>query len=381
MKGIALYAITLLIEQISVACRFLLVFAACGLFLPRNLSLALAVTAALAPLAYSLLVLCGLPSGHLLVRRALGGRRPDGDEALRIRSALERLPTGDGTRPRHIFVIDQGAVNACVAGTALYAYAGLMETKYLGAVLAHELGHLRGADGRLGLALGALVVPGAAPLAALLGWLMRVLSNALIWLLNGLIRLLRLYPLAGVLQVLVNIFLIAIPRYAIIFAMGGVGPRLIDFAWQGYFVAQEYRADAYAAQRGQRLLLVELFVRFQAALADVAIPWSARRTHPPLRARIVRLRDAAPPAERRQIDAMLLRFGYDIVSQQPAASHRAASNAMTPARTSLPLVVGALLLLALIGYGAINWLDAPPRLPTRPPAATPTLGPTPTLGF
>ena len=376
MKGALLYAFTLVIEQISVICRFLLVFAACGLFLSRNAAIAVGAAAALAPLLYSLLVLGGLPSGHVAVRRRLAGRRPEADEAEQILGVLDGLPGSDATRPRHIFVIDDLDLNACISGTALYANTGLLKTKYVAPVLAHELGHLRNADGRMGLALRALVVPGAFWLSGALHGIVILARKALVWAIAGVVGVLGLYGLVGMLRALISVFLVYVPHYAIIFALGGVGPRLLDFAWERYFIGRELGADAYAARRGQRLVSVELLLTFHVALADIVIPWSSRRTHPPLRQRVFELWRAAPPAEQRAIELMVRRAGYDAAQflREPVVRQpwRGAQWAITAC---------AALLIALLAYGAFAWLDASPRLPARQPVATPTTGPTPTLGF
>ncbi|MBC8074605.1 MAG: M48 family metalloprotease, partial [Chloroflexales bacterium] len=312
----------------------------------------------------------------------LAARPPDANEERRIRASLDVLPDDDGTRPRHIFVVDERDLNACVSGTALYVNTGLLRSKYLSAVLAHELGHLRGGDGQLGLALRALVVPGAFWLSGALHGLVVLVRNALVWLIARLVRLLGLYGLVGMIRLLISVFLVYLPHYGIIFAMGGVGPRLLDFAWERYFIGREFQADAYAAQRGQRLELAELFGKIQVALVDITIPWSSRRTHPPLRQRIERLLGDVRQSER-YIDNWLSGFGEDTPARFRRPEERAPAAApRSPAqRPHWALALGACVLLALLAYGAFVAFNARPRLLPRPPIATPTVGPTPTLGF
>jgi hypothetical protein len=117
-------------------------------------------------------------------------------------------------------------------------------------------------------------------------------------------------------------------------------------------------------------------ITFQVALADVVIPWSSRRTHPSFRERVIHLWRAATPAEALAIERLVRAAGYDHTRflREPTPERQAGAAAGA-------LALCALLLLAMLVYGTFARLDAPPHLPTRAPAATPTAGPTPTLGF
>jgi Zn-dependent protease with chaperone function len=284
MGGLLLYLCTLLLELLSVTCRFLLVAVPMALVGSTELAIVVGTLLAVAPVFYSLLVVNGIPSGHFFLRWTLRARRPTVQERRAISGAFCELLPASAPRPRHIFVLDKAGLNAFVSGTTLYVYRDLIRSRFLNAVLAHELGHLYSPDGRLALALRALVLPGAFGLAHMLLLLLAALQRVIVWLLNRLIRLFALYILVDVLQFVVRVFLGILPRTFIIIAMGGIGPRLLDAPWQRHFILREYDADAYAARLGQRARLIEFFLLY--GLDDLSIPWSERPTHPSTRDRI-----------------------------------------------------------------------------------------------
>lgn len=376
MRGWHLYAVTLLIEMLSVACRFLLVVLLAGPFWERDTAFLLAGIAAAAPVLYSLLVVGGLPSGHIFMRWALKARLPTRREATIINAALEQIEVDAVERPRHIFLLDAPGPNAAVSGTTLFVQRELL-TKYrayLPAILAHELGHLRHGDGQVLLGLRALVVPGAFVLANTLLLLLHFVGVAVLVGLNILIGLLRLGFLVRLLQVLFDIFLVYIPRYLVIFAMGGVGPKLLDRAWEHYFIEREYLADSFAARRGQRDNLIRFFLRY--SLDDVTIPWSQRRTHPKTRDRINRLIEEANASLDSWLD--LTDAGlHDHSSQTPPAD-----TVLRLPQWTAWVVYGLAVLVTAWGLWSIVLPLGRQALHT-PPARIPvaTAGPTPTLGI
>ncbi len=106
--GLLLYLLTLIIEVISLVCRFLLVAALCSLIAGPRVGLFVGVVASLGPLVYSLLVLCGLPSGHMLVRYALRARVANGSEYRAKRGVISNI---DAKR-LFLQLVDQSDVDA-----------------------------------------------------------------------------------------------------------------------------------------------------------------------------------------------------------------------------------------------------------------------------
>jgi Zn-dependent protease with chaperone function len=288
MLGLLLYILTLLLETLSVACRFLLVAAPATMAWGNDVGMLVGSIFAGGPILYSLLVMSGMPSGHGLVRHAFRARHPTPAELQRIEATYDRILSPHASRPHHTFVIDTPGINAWVSGTSLFIKSDLLRTHYLAPVLAHEFGHLHSLDGRLVLALRVLVIPGAFTLSRLLLALLYLLQRFILFVTNALVRAVGGgHRLVAVLQVLFNVFLDMLPYLLIIFAMGGVGPKILGRLWCRYFIRREYRADAYAAKLGQGPLLVELFR--QLMLIDVEVPWSKCPTHPTTAQRIQRL--------------------------------------------------------------------------------------------
>lgn len=380
--GLLLYLLTLIIEVISLICRFLLVAGLCSLIAGPRVGLFVGVAASVGPLAYSLLVLCGLPSGHMLVRYALGARVADAREQQRVAAALHGLLATNVKPPRHVFIVDApNEINACVSGTTLYVYTGLLRTRFLRAVLAHELGHLNSLDGRLTLAMRALVVPGGFFIARFLIFALSLVFRVLAELLR---LLCTIVGMSGALVLRIFGFVAGtVPFYIVIFAMGGIGPRLLDFAWERYFIRREYHADAFAVRLGQGKDNIEALSIF--TLDDVEIPWSERKTHPPTRERIERLREAVFVHDRSPLPKRSAprSFAFGLNWRSPT---RASVSAI---RWHVPWFVWASYIVTLMFVASATWFSASlreiPRLPdltvNRPFLIRPTLGPTPTIGL
>lgn len=288
LNGLLLYILTLIIEGFSVGARFMLLLAALSFGLPIAQAILVSAAVALLPVLMSLLVLAGLPSGHLTVRFRLRGRVPNPTERALLAYGFGRLATPAERQPRAMYVLDEEGINAIMAGTTLYVYRDVLRNPYLAAVLAHELGHYHTLDSRLSLSLNTLVIPGAYLFAFALLTLMDLLVSFIIGVLNGIISVTRWYWLVQLLQPPVTLLLIVLPREIIILAMGGFGPRLLHSAWLAHFRGREFSADAYAAQLGQAVPLIKLFRQID-VLHDVSLPWSDEPTHPPTRQRIERL--------------------------------------------------------------------------------------------
>jgi len=172
-------------------------------------------------------------------------------------------------------VLDTPHPDASVCGNTLALSRGLLETPYLTAVIAHELGHLNTSDGRLTAALNRLPIN---PLPVRQkqprdGQTLVVTES----------RLLLTITLVGL--------ILWTGRKIVAFAAGGFGLRLLGPFWGSYWREREYLADQYAANLGQAEELAD-FLEIHALMHDQPVPliWLTEHTHPPSELRIDRLR-------------------------------------------------------------------------------------------
>jgi Zn-dependent protease with chaperone function len=273
--GFGLYLLTLAVEALlGAGARWLLVYlgaSVLGAIVPLGPGAGvLAWLAALLPLAYSV---CGLilPGRASLWRLRLGSRRPSDSEDDALRAGLELLGPGGHALARRVAigVIDDPLPNAAVRGRAIIVSRGLLESASLPAVLAHELAHARGLDGRLSEALGRLVL-WADPLgpARREGEIERRdeaepdPQGRLLW---SLARLLA--RLAG----------------------GGCAEQLLAPLWAPYWRTREYAADAYAAALGQGEDLATHLADFEQPFDIPQRGLLRLDQHPPIAFRIERL--------------------------------------------------------------------------------------------
>ncbi|NJM07947.1 M48 family metalloprotease [Candidatus Gracilibacteria bacterium] len=361
-----LYTFTLFFELISVICRFALVYWPLSWFLDGPWALSIAGFAALTPLVYSLLVLCGVPSGHMLTRYRLGGRLPSPAEQALLDDGLRPLREQQLVLPVHIYVLERSGLNAAVSGTTLFVYRDLLRSPYLTAVVAHELGHLHGGDGRLLLALSALVIPGGYTVEFILLSALRLLVRGLVLVLIGCLSFLMVMfqiKLAWLVSPLLTIG-VQLARYLVIFAVGGVGPSLLGSLWRAYFLKREYNADAFAVRCGYGTHLVSFFR--EAMLEDVQLPWNAQPTHPPTHTRVFAIQEML--AARPTVGVQNAASGRS----RRASAQRSEVLARTIAFGSIAIV--AFILIGTLLFSSIARSDSLQRI-------APTPGPTPTLGI
>jgi Zn-dependent protease with chaperone function len=200
------------------------------------------------PLVLSLATLI-LPLSGWLWQQQTGGRTPSERERLIYDDALTVLTQADPRLrpPRRWFVLDEPQVNAAVYSDTLMVTRGLLESGYLEAVLAHELGHLNSSDARLTAALHRLTTPP---------------------------RTRMRFPL----------------RTVSFFLTGALGMWVMRVPWGAYWRAREFDADLYAARLGQGAALSR-FLEQHALENDLPIPfiWFTDHTHPFTEHRIDRL--------------------------------------------------------------------------------------------
>jgi Zn-dependent protease with chaperone function len=233
------------------------------------------------PTLWSMLALAWPGGSGWWWRQRIGGRHPSQREQLAYQDALELLQDNAPeplTKPGMWFVLDTHEPDAAVLGNTLLLSRGLLESPYLPAVLAHELGHLATPDGRITAALNRLVIHPAiydpepqehyhepTPTPSLDDELFFLIAIAL-WATKKLVAFLR----------------------------GGLGLYILHPIWGHYWRQREYAADQYAAALGQADELAD-FLEIHALLHDHPVPfiWLTEHTHPPTELRIDRLRTYA----------------------------------------------------------------------------------------
>jgi Zn-dependent protease with chaperone function len=236
----------------------------------------------LIPTAWAALALISPLGGGWWWRQNLGGRRPTPEERVACEEAFASLSeraVRPLSRPASWFVLDYPELDAAVCGSSLMLSRGLIESEYLPAVLAHELGHLATSDGKLTAALNRLVIH----------------PPPLVEERDDVVHRPRVVPedrftfgLFGV-QALWRLI-----RFAVRFAKGGLALRLLGPFWGSYWREREYLADAYAASLGQGERLA-FFLEVHALVHDHPVPfiWLTEHTHPPVALRVAKLRALA----------------------------------------------------------------------------------------
>jgi hypothetical protein len=200
---------------------------------------------------------------------SLGARQPTQAELHVYNDAITNLGVIDsGIRlPRHLYVLDQTDLNACVIADTLIVNRELLNTGYAEAVIAHELGHLNSIDTRVSTAVNRL------------GSLARASQP---------VREVR----ADLIAKGQSLGCIAGPIVLIIRLCSGALPTAIMApAWAAWWRQREYIADDYAAKLGQAEHLANL-LEVHGLIYDTPIRrvWATTHTHPPVALRIDRLR-------------------------------------------------------------------------------------------
>jgi Zn-dependent protease with chaperone function len=282
-SALALYVVTLVAEVPVIIARIVFTFAVLVLVLlikgePLGGAQGLAEVA-LIPTGWSVLALITPFGGGWWWAQNMGGRDPSQRERLAYQDAVEHLQAQatQGLRlPGFWFVVDEPLPDAAVCGNTLMLSRGLLESEYLPAVLAHELGHLDSSDGKLTAAINRLIInplprtreqqPGQQSLVVAGGdrlLLTITVFGAVLWAVRLIVR----------------------------FAQGGLGLRFMAPGWGSYWRQREYAADEHAASLGQAEELAD-FLETHALIHDHPVPfiWLTEHTHPPTELRIDRLR-------------------------------------------------------------------------------------------
>jgi len=275
--GFGLYLLTLAGEVVlGAGIRWIFTYlgaAVLGMFVPLWPGAEqLAVFAALAPLAWSLLGLA-VPGGGWIWRRRIGARRPSAEEAVAIEDAWAMLAGADPSLPEpgDVHVLDDPIPAGSVRGRTLVLSRGLLETDSVAPVLAHELAHTRSLDGRLTEALARLELWGDPlnPSPQPKGEADRRL---------------------GVEEHCRQGFLGSCIRWTLYLAGGGCAERLLSPLWAAHWRAREYAADASAASLGQGEDLARYLADFELQLDPPRRRFPLNLSeHPPVALRIERL--------------------------------------------------------------------------------------------
>jgi Zn-dependent protease with chaperone function len=256
---IVLYAMTLALQVLCAAARFIVAFPAMLIFnkitgwhLPAD---TIAMVIAFAPLILSIATLV-YPLDGWWWQLSIGGRSPVEEERITFDEAMSELRAADPNirAPRHWFVAEDDSTNACAYGASLCIDRGLFRTSYLTCTIAHELGHLKTSDARLTSALNLLLVSPTDP------------------------------PLEGRLR--------SLPfRWWLWMASGEAGLWLMRIPWGMYWRSREFAADEYAARLGQGTGLADS-LRHEALPNEQPVRWmrfSGRASHPYTTQRITAL--------------------------------------------------------------------------------------------
>jgi Zn-dependent protease with chaperone function len=289
-EGLALYGFTLLLELVfGATARWLLVWIGLAVFplpLPDWVRLAPWLVA-LAPIVWSLAALARIGdrgAGNLPHDVA---HEPDDAERAELWGAIAELwivNEGKGPPiPDHIRIVRESLPTGMVRRDTIFLTSALLRSRYLAAVLAHELSHLESKDSWLGVALDRLGRD-----RGILGYRLENLPG--LWKVGGVVG--------------------APGRLLLRLAGGGAGHTLLYGRWSRYRNAKEFRADAYAASLGQGPQLAAHLRSFLPLSARWEIRLLGALTcHPPTPERIERLERAPRPAAAVEVERFLARVG------------------------------------------------------------------------
>lgn len=270
VSGIALLVTTLLLEVVVAAIRYRVMFSVFALLLADPTSHVLANLVGFGPLVWAVFNALGLPGGGFQTCRRLGARELSQRERDAFSHALAQMPP-QTPAPRWIYALDLPIEQGMVVGSALYLTRPALQSTYLPALLAHELGHLNSSDGRYILALNRLTLPFFQRLA---GGLAGDMANP-----DPMIAR-QARKEVGCIRSLLILILAALG--------GGFGTRVLNGLWVRYWRAREYDADRYAAELGQAEALAD-FLEVHAQPFDIAVPFLEGMTHDYTELRIDRL--------------------------------------------------------------------------------------------
>ena len=188
----------------------------------------------------------------------IGARRPTTLELEAYEDAIDTLAVGDNNarRPKHLYVLDENDLNACVVADTIIVNRELLNTGYSEAIIAHELGHLNSMDARVTVAVNRLGAFARTSGALHQGYREAAAEQG------------RGSCLVG--------FVILVIRAC----SGGLANNMMAPAWASWWRLREYAADDYAARLGQAEHLANL-LETHGLLYDTPIRRVWATTHSP----------------------------------------------------------------------------------------------------
>lgn len=199
----------------------------------------------------------------------IGARQATTEESDAYRDATNSLPLGGvRQRPKWLYVLDRHELNAAVVGDVIIINRTLLDSEYMPAVVAHEVGHLNSMDIRVSCAANRLASLAHSTEPWRTGTTDTKRSGE------------KLGPLWGLVILIVRGY------------SGGLQTRMMGPAWASWWRLREYAADDYAARLEQAEELAT-FLDENVLLYDIPIrfAWMTTESHPPTALRIERLRE------------------------------------------------------------------------------------------
>jgi len=281
-RWLALYGVTVALEVPAMLARYVASLVVAGVVLRAGGSGGSAAEwaklAAVGPIVWSALAFLTPRGGGWWWRQRVGGRAPSEREQAIYNSAMRQLLARTPAplpAPESWFVREDPRCEAAVYGSTLMLSSGALELQgsHLPALLAHELGHMRGMDARLTVALNRLVLK---PL--------KTVASSPVDPRKSMDRRARnTLAATGVARWMFS--------RAMALMRGGVGLHLTAPTWGAVWRTQEYEADRFAASIGWAAELAEfLETHIQELDHPVPLVGLTSHTHPPTELRIDKLR-------------------------------------------------------------------------------------------
>lgn len=228
------------------------------------LSLFIGGLLAYAPLGLSMLSYWGAGGGYGLTRFALGARPPSTREEQTLQqelTAIQGALNRDILTFSRILILDTPVERVYTIGTTLYISSeAVRNSRHLGALLAHELGHLNHGDGGIVLSLRRLVFP-------LFYLFIGNVTNFSTGRFGSGRGQQRDPSPADIYYSMVN----AVIFFVFAAAGGGLGVWLCSFWWADYFRKRDYLADQFVVECGLQDPLVDYLERN--LFYDVSVPY------------------------------------------------------------------------------------------------------------
>jgi Zn-dependent protease with chaperone function len=225
------------------------------------------------PLLNSLVTLTGVSTGGFFTRFALGAREPSQREREAVVEVLETIRERKGNLQFHSFwyVIDSPVPNSYTVGTTLYITRGLINSEYLGALIAHEVGNLAHGDGRQLKALRNFVYPffqhiSVSTLRTAPGTNFQPPATE---------GAREVVVVDGELQQFISLST-QILLFLLSFSLGGFGVMILSPFWAKWFRERDYLADRVVKDLGYEYQLIDYLETY--GQMETAVPYSQRWT-------------------------------------------------------------------------------------------------------